>query len=431
MTCIKAGRVAIADTSAMNAITPVTFTDISPRLLAAAPHRLLFFVGAGNVLLAMTWWALWLMAARWHVTPMPQSTIPAGWAHAIVMQYQVLPPFMFGFLLTVFPRWMNLPSLTKWHYLPIGLGLLGGQVLTLVGLWGFPQLVLLGLLQTLAGWIAGMVFLLGLLWREKQTTWHAVSCATALAFGAVGLLLVLAYLYTGNARLMFAAIKFGGFGLLLPMYVTVAHRMFPFFAGNVVTGYAPWRPLWWLAVFWALTIGHLGLELIHGYAWLWLADIPMLALTGYWLWRNWPRKRSASMLIPPLLRVLFIGYAWLPVAMALFATQSLWFATTGEFVLGRAPAHALFIGFFGSLLVAMVTRVTQGHSGRPLELGRVAAFGFLVVQVVAMLRIAAEFSKDSLAWNAAAALLWLAAFLPWVLRSGWIFLTPRVDGQAG
>ena len=35
---------------------------------------------------------------------------------------------------------------------------------------------------------------------------------------------------------------------------------------------------------------------------------------------------------------------------------------------GRAPAHALYIGFFGSLLVAMVTRVTQGHSGRPLEL---------------------------------------------------------------
>ena len=28
--------------------------------LAAAPHRLMFFVGAGNVLLAMAWWAAWL-----------------------------------------------------------------------------------------------------------------------------------------------------------------------------------------------------------------------------------------------------------------------------------------------------------------------------------------------------------------------------------
>ena len=31
------------------------------RLLAAAPHRLMFFIGATNVLLAMTWWTLWLL----------------------------------------------------------------------------------------------------------------------------------------------------------------------------------------------------------------------------------------------------------------------------------------------------------------------------------------------------------------------------------
>jgi len=405
-------------------------TDL-PRLLAAAPHRLLFFVGAANVLLAMTWWTLWLVASRWHVLPMPQPSIPAGWAHAIVMQYQVLPPFMFGFLLTVFPRWMNLPALTRWHYLPIGLGLLGGQLLTLVGLWGYPQLVLLGLLQTLAGWIAGMVFLLGLLWREKQTTWHAISCFAALSFGAIGLLLVLGYLYTGNARLMFAAIKFGGFGLLLPMYVTVAHRMFPFFAGNVLPGYQPWRPLAWLALFWPLLIVHLGLELVHGYAWLWLADLPLLALTAYWLWRNWPRASAQATVIPALLSVLFLGYAWLPVAMLLFIVQSAWFAMSGEFILGRAPAHALFIGFFGSLLVAMVTRVTQGHSGRPLELGWLAAFAFSLLQVVAVLRVVAEFSSDAMAWHAVAAVLWLLAFLPWVLRSAWIYLTPRADGAAG
>ena len=96
--------------------------------LAAAPHRLLFFVGASNVLLAMTWWTLWLIDARWHVIGMPQPAVPAGWLHAIMMQYQVLPAFMFGFLLTVFPRWMSLPALTRRHYVPVGVGLLGGQV---------------------------------------------------------------------------------------------------------------------------------------------------------------------------------------------------------------------------------------------------------------------------------------------------------------
>src|SRR5690606_24858379 len=106
---------------------------------------------------------------------------------------------------------------------------------------------------------------------------------------------------------------------------------------------------------------------------------------------------------PALLRVLFLGYAWLPIALALYIAQSLVYALDGDFVLGRAPAHALFIGFFGSLLVAMVTRVTQGHSGRPLVFGGVAMFAFVVIQLVSVARIAAELVSDQVAWQAAAA----------------------------
>ena len=128
------------------------------RMLAAAPHRLLFFVGASNVLLAMTWWALWLIDARWHVIGMPQPAVPAGWLHAIIMQYQVLPAFMFGFLLTVFPRWMSLPALTRRHYVPVGVGLLAGQLCSLAGLFGGPVLLELGALAlawfVLRLWIA-------------------------------------------------------------------------------------------------------------------------------------------------------------------------------------------------------------------------------------------------------------------------------------
>jgi uncharacterized protein involved in response to NO len=132
-----------------------------------------------------------------------------------------------------------------------------------------------------------------------------------------------------------------------------------------------------------------------------------------------------------LLRVLFLGFAWLPIAMALYAIQSLWYAVDGNFILGRAPAHALFIGFFGSLLVAMVTRVTQGHAGRPLQLGRVAGVAFMLMQLVAVVRIVAEFSHDPMRWEVLAAIGWLAAFAPWVIRSSWIYLTPRLDGKPG
>ncbi|HEX6928840.1 MAG TPA: NnrS family protein, partial [Gammaproteobacteria bacterium] len=122
---------------------------------------------------------------------------------------------------------------------------------------------------------------------------------------------------------------------------------------------------------------------------------------------------------------------WLPIAFLLYAGQSAWFAMTGDFVLGRAPAHALFVGFFGSLLVAMVTRVTQGHSGRPMQLGRVAGFAFIAIQLVSVTRLVAEVMPDALAWQAAAGAGWLVAFLPWVVRSAWIYLTPRLDGKPG
>src|SRR3546814_11700417 len=83
-----------------------------------------------------------------------------------------------------------------------------------------------------------------MLWRDGGKTWHAVSCAGALFLGFVGMLAYAGFLHVADARLVFAAITIGTFGLLLPVYFTVAHRMFPFFAGNVVNGYRPWRPMW-------------------------------------------------------------------------------------------------------------------------------------------------------------------------------------------
>lgn len=410
----------------MKRATPAPTPMPSPARLLAAPHRLLFFVGATNVLLAMAWWTAWLAAPRLGAS-MPQTSAPAGWLHAFVMQYQMLPSFIFGFLLTTFPRWMGLPEFERWRYAPVGLGLFGGQVATLLGAIGWEAGLTVGLWMTLGGWAAGLATLAPLLWREAGSTWHARSCFAALVLGAVGLLGWTAFvLGLASPAWAFASIKLGTFGLLLPVYLTVAHRMFPFFAGNVVSGYRAWRPLWLLGIAWPLLLAHLALELMHAYAWTWLADLPLLALTSCMLWRWWPRGAK-----PALLTVLFAGFAWLPVAFALYATQSLWMAATGEFVLGRAPAHALFVGFFGTLLVAMVTRVTQGHSGRPLTMPRVASWAFVAINLVAVARIATEFAADPMRWQWAVAAGWLLALGPWIARIAHIYLTPRVDGKPG
>jgi uncharacterized protein involved in response to NO len=184
--------------------------------------------------------------------------------------------------------------------------------------------------------------------------------------------------------------------------------------------------MWLLAALWPLLMLHLALELVHAYGWLWVADVPLLGLFVLALWRWWPRGEA-----PRILSVLFIGLAWLPVAIALYATQSLGYLLTGVYMLGRAPAHALFIGFFGSVLIAMVTRVTQGHSGRPMVMPGVAWYAFWAIQAVAVVRVFAEVMPDGPAWQAAAAVGWLLAFVPWVARIGRIYLAPRADGKAG
>ena len=403
----------------------------SPRWLAQAPHRMMFFVGSANVLLAMLWWTCWLIDARWHLGHLPASNLLPGWVHAIVMQYQLLPPFMFGFLMTTFPRWMGLPELGRWHYLPVGLGLLGGQLAVVGGmLLGQAAMVHIGVVMSLVGWTYGLSQLLRVLLAERRAgkgpTWHAWSGFAAMALGFIGLACALAFLLAGDPRWMFVAIKLGTFGLLLPVYLTVAHRMFPFFAGNVVMGYQPWRPLWLLAAFWPLLLAHLVLELFHVYAWLWVVDLPLFALAVLMNWKLWPRQP-----MPGLLAVLFIGLAWLPLTFALYAGQSLAYAATGVYVLARAPAHALFVGFFGSVLVAMVTRVTQGHSGQALTMPKAAWWAFAMLQVVAVARIVAELADDPMGWMAFAAIGWLLAFAPWVLRIGRIYLSPRADGKPG
>jgi len=406
----------------------VTAQAASPRWLFAAPHRLMFFVGAGNLLLAMLWWALSLVGLRWPaLAPPAVSTVPAGWLHATVMPYQMLASFVFGLLLTVFPRWMGLPPIPRRRYVPVGIGLLGGQIATLLGAFGGLSLLRIGGLLTLAGWLAGMSALWSPLWREPGITWHARACFVALLFGVSGLGCWLAFLFGASPRWAYCAIKLGTLGFLLPMYLTVAHRMFPFFAQAALPGYRPWRPLWLLALLWLCVLVELALELTHAYRWRWLADAPLLVLSLLMLWRWWPRGAQPLL----LLRVLFLGLSWLPVAFALALVQSTLYAVAGVYALGRAPMHALFVGFFGSVLVAMATRVTLGHSGRVLTMPPVAVHAFFAIQAVAVLRVVAELAPDAAALQAIAAIGWVAALAPWALWTGRVVSAPRIDGKPG
>jgi len=410
-------------------ITPGVFPALPEfaRLLAAAPHRLMFFAGATAVLLSMSWWACYLITA-FTGHRFPAAPVPAGWAHAVLTQYGMLAFFIFGFLLTVFPRWLAQPALARRHYVPVFAGLFGGYLLAHAGLLDHKPLLQAGLLLMLAGWSIGVVTLGRVLARSSWRDRHASVCFGALLLGAAGLAGFAAFAFGAPWYFAFAAIKIGTFGLLLPIYLCVCHRMIPFFSASVVgAGYRTFKPAWSLLLLATLSIVHLGLELAHRFELLWLADVPMtIVLFGHWLaWQPWKCVQ------PGLLAVLYAAFLWLPVAFALYAVQSLLLDYNGAFVLGRAPVHALTVGFFGSMLVAMVTRVTHGHSGRPLQMGLVPWLTFAMLQVVAVTRVFAEVASNTSFWLVLAACGWLIAFAPWVARSLWIYLAPRRDGLPG
>lgn len=395
------------------------------RLLTAAPHRMFFASGLAWLVAWSAWWTL-VLGARAAGLAAFEPARPALLLHGAVMLLLVLPPFMFGFLLTVFPRWMPAPQP---HRVPMlaafALWNLGNLVL-LAGFYGPPQALVAGWLLAATALAVAAWTLLGILRRARERVPHASVVLVGLGAGLLAMLLFLPTLSTGDFSTWPLVRSTGLWGFLLVVYFGVSHRMVPFFTSRVVTAYVPWRPTWVLYLFTALAIARAALELAP--AWAWLATLPLATLAATCALRWRPRQRHGVR----LLSVLHLAMAWLAAGLALAAVADITAALGAHAFIGRAPLHALGMGFFGSMLIAMVTRVTLGHSGRPLRLDLLDWRLFLVLQAATLLRIASEFLPFTAPWlNLAAVLCWLLAFGAWAARHMPVYFRPRADGAAG
>lgn len=394
-------------------------------LLLSAPHRLAFLTGSLGLTAMALWWPLRLAALHLGWPEPPTGGLPAALLHGPVLLLHVYPAFIFGFLLTVFPRWMGQPDLDARRFGPISAGLAAGMAATTIGLWtGSDAAVRTGFTIVAAAWALGL-FVLAVVVRAngrsgKPPCWHALSALVALGFGLGALGLVAAFLLGSDPRLLRWGNVLGLNLFILPVFLTVAHRMVPFFAGNVVTGYRRWRPDWLLAALWTLLVLRIAGELALVPALSGLAATGLAACTGLMAWKWWPRGPA-----PGLLRVLIWSFAWAPLGFALAVLAAF------GLPLGLAPTHALALGFAASLLVAMVTRVTHGHSGRPLAMVPLAWLAFAAVQLAAGLRIVAAIKGEPGVLLVSGALALAAGLLPWLIRNALIYLRPRLDGRDG
>jgi uncharacterized protein involved in response to NO len=398
----------------------------------AAPHRMMFFGGALQIIAVMLWWLIELVT-RYGIAgyPMSWAIVPAV-AHAYLMIYGMLPFFIFGFLMTTFPRWMNGKEIRKRHYVPAFVLLMLGNIGFYAGLLTDHYILPVALSCTLIGWGVVLYALLRvLLVTAPYDKRHAKIILAALCMGWCGVAAFFIWLLTDIPAWLHFSRQAGLWLFLVPVFASVAHRMIPFFTSSALPQLHVTSPYWPWWVMLACSVAHGLMQLADLPSWLWLCDAP-LAVASLYLTHAWGSRHTLRF---PLLGVLHVGFAWLGLAMLLFTLQSLvsLLSHSASVIWGLAPLHALSIGCFATLMVGMSARVTLGHSGLPMKVDIPIKLMFAGMQLAAVLRVLADMLpvQTRLWLYFAAAVAWLACLLPWVLRYLPVYWRPRADGRAG
>ncbi len=388
----------------------------------AAAHRVMFLPGALLTFLAMLWWLLDLEIRRTGGAGLSALAGPA--MHIWWMLYGIFPFFVFGFLFTAAPNWLNGPAIPRSAYVASGvlMGVGAGLVL--------GDLAVVGLVLHLAGWIVAVQALFRTLTgAPPQDKQHSIIAVAAAALGGVGDALFLAWAGADFPDALALAEAIGIWGYLVPTFLAVCHRMIPWFSSRIISNYVmirPYAPLWGVL---AGGLIHGSLEVAGRRELLWMVDLPMLVVL-LWFAARWGFARGARQ--ARLLAMLHLAFLWVGAAMALYLADSLARYAGLTWNAGQAPVHALGIGFFSSMLIGMASRVSLGHSGRPLQADGLTWALFWLIQGVALLRMLPEVFPglpESLITLAGG--LWLLAFGVWAGKYAPMYWRPRADGKPG
>jgi uncharacterized protein involved in response to NO len=370
-----------------------------------------FFLGSGLwAAAALTVWIAMLTQG----IALPSRFDPLAW-HIHEMLFGFVMATIGGFLLTAIPNWTG--------RLPVR----GLPLLVLAGSWLLGRIACL-VSAALPAWLAtgaDLLFPVLLAAAAAREIIAGRNWRNLVVLGPVSLLGVANLLMHLEAN--GAAIPPGlgwrlGLGAIIVLITVIGGRIVPSFTRN------------WLAK-------RPGAALPASQGRLDLAALVVLPV-GLALWVAWPDLRAAGVVLlcaaalhlcrlarwrglstraEPLLLVLHIGYAWVVLGVALLGL-----VTLGVDIPPSAAIHALTAGAIGTMTLAVMTRATRGHAGRPLAADRPTVLIFALVILAALARIAAALSTGwFLPLLVASAALWIAAFACFVLAYAPMLLLPR------
>lgn len=138
------------------------------------------------------------------------------------------------------------------------------------------------------------------------------------------------------------------------------------------------------------------------------------------------RWRGFSTTSNPLLLVLHTAYIWLPVGYVLLGC-----AVFGWLFTPTAALHALTMGAIANIVLAVTTRVSLGHTGRPLQVARLTVVAYWLLTVAVLIRVLGPLTEQNyLLMIDLSAAGWISAFaiFVWVY---WPILTRQKPDRSG
>jgi len=347
-------------------------------------------------------------------TSIPSRFDPLTW-HIHEMLFGFVMAAIAGFLLTAIPNWTN--------RIPVN----GGLLALLAGLW------LLGRIACLVSaliplWLAVVsdlsfpVILVGVVAREIVAGRNWRNLPMVVPVTVLGIANLLMHLESESAVVPAGLGWRLGLSAAIILISVVAGRIVPTFTRNWLAkrGDAALPPVpGWIdrAALGVLHTGLLGWVFFPAFSPIGLL-LFLGAVLNFWRLLRW---RGGATAAEPLLLVLHIGYAWLVLGVALLGLAML----DADLPLSAA-IHALTAGAVGTMVLAVMTRVTRGHTGRDLSADRVTNLIYILVTFAAIVRVAAAFGADwTMPLLIASACLWIAAFGLFVLSYGPMLFLPR------
>jgi uncharacterized protein involved in response to NO len=350
---------------------------------------------------------------------LPTNLAPPIWhAHEMVFGYAAAT--VAGFLLTAIPNWTGRMPLQ------------GRALAILVLLWVIGRLgvLLSGEIGAPAAAVADLCFpavFLAVIAREilAGKNWRNLPMLGALSLLLLGNLLV----HLGALDLADTAELGNRIGLvtLLMLISLVGGRIVPSFTRNWLTKARPEAaPPVPAGRFDLAALVVTGLALL-----IWTiapdaAPTPWAVLAaGIAVALRLSRWRGLHAVPEPLLLILHVGYGWLALGLLLLGLNGL-----TDTLPATTALHALTVGAVGTMTLAVMTRASLGHTGRPLSAGPVTKTIYGLITVAALLRILSPLAGDridlALGLSGAA---WSCAFGLFAVFYGFVLMRPRVrDG---